>query len=76
MKAGTFLLIFAEIIGRLHSGGFVSDAGDFNINAKDLKVDTALYNIIADVLKSHGYDTPDDVDAIVNMLPLFAHFVK
>ena len=76
MKAGILLLISGEVIKLLESKGFInSTTGDFGDFA-NISNDLSLAAGIESILKSHGVLIPGRVDAILNILPLIATFIR
>lgn len=69
MKAGTLLLVFAEVIQLLKSKSFIDLNGDFS-NFDNIQSDVELGRGVEVILKNHGVMVPGRVDAILNILPL------
>lgn len=77
MKAGTALRIAGEVIALLVAQGFITATDDFD-DAKfgNVLADAQLAQGIEAILTRHGVHTPQNVDRVIQLLPLLAGFIK
>lgn len=68
MKAGTLLKIMADIIPILEHDGIIDDVGDFH--EPSVSQWAALAGQIEAVLHNHGVTVQENVDKVINGLPL------
>lgn len=69
MKAGTLLLVIADVIQVLETKGLILPDGSFG-DFGSIENDVELVNSVEDVLIQHGLDVPEKVVSIVKLLPL------
>lgn len=69
MKAGTLLLVIADVIHVLETKGLITSEGNFG-DFSNIENDVELVNAVEDVLIQHGLDVPEKVVSIVKLLPL------
>lgn len=68
MKIGIALVIFADIIKMLKGANIIDEYGDFRTPTAN--EDAVLVTRVARILEDHGVDVPDQVDKILQILPL------
>lgn len=69
MKAGTLLVVVAEIIQVLVAKNLILPDGTFG-DFSNLEADVQLANAVEDVLVKNGLDVPEKVTSIIEMLPI------
>lgn len=77
MKAGTLLLILADIIEALKTAGYITPTGDFDdTKVNDLSSDLALVGVIETILKARNVAIPSKIDQVLQVIPLLAGLFK
>lgn len=75
MKAGTLLLVLHDVVEMLVAKGYLTADGDMSAPhtlEQDLEIVTAVENI----LKARGITVQENVDKVINALPLIFTLVK
>jgi len=75
MKAGTLLLVAADVINLLKGRNLITPAGDFG-DFSNIQSDLELIKAIESILTQHGVDIPGRVDKVLALIPLIADLVK
>lgn len=74
MEAGTLLLIAKDIIALAETEGIIRADGVI-IGPRTPAQDLRLAAGVETILKNHGVDIPEKVDAAIKMLPLVLNFL-
>lgn len=72
MKAGTLLLVVADVIGYLKNSNLIQADGSFK--APTLSDDSELALAIEQILKNHGVSVEEHLDKVIKALPLIFSF--
>ena len=77
LNAGTFLLMFADVIGVLKADAYIKADGTFDdLKFNDIGSDLKLVGDIEVILKKYGVVVPPKVDQVLQILPLLASLFK
>jgi hypothetical protein len=77
LNAGTFLLMFAEVINVLKADAYIKADGTFDdLKFNDIGSDLKLVGDIEAILKKYGVIVPPKVDQVLQILPLLASLFK
>lgn len=68
MKVGTLLLVLHDVIEGLVGEGLLTAEGDFV--GPTVNQDFQLATMVENALKHHGVTLPEDVDKVIQVLPL------
>ena len=77
LNAGTFLLMFAEVINVLKADAYIKADGTFDdLKFNDIGSDLKLVGDVEVILKKYGVVVPPKVDQVLQILPLLASLFK
>lgn len=77
MKVGTLLLVFHDVIDDLLSLGVLDTSGNLYATALDsLQEDLQLVALVEKRLKQRGVSVQENVDKVINALPLILALIK
>lgn len=77
MKVGTLLLVFHDLIEDLVSLGVLDSNGNLFGTALDsLQENLELVAVVEKRLKQHGVVIKDEIDKVINALPLILALLK
>lgn len=74
MKAGVLFFIIANIKDYLVMNQMLQNDGTLILT--DISKDIEIAAIVEQTLKQHGVDTPDQLDKVMNALPLLVSFIQ
>lgn len=74
MNAGTLLEIGADVVNMMKTQGIIDPAGNFVEPSLDKIPELAA--AIEAILKSHGVQTPDKLDKMIQLVPLVLAIAK
>ena len=73
LNAGTFLLMFAEVINVLKADAYIKADGTFDdLKFNDIGADMKLVGDVEAILKKYGVAIPPKVDQVLQIVPLLA----
>ena len=77
MKVGTLLLVFHDVIENLVALDVLDKDGNLYSTALDsLQEDFRLVSMIEMSLKNHGVTVQENIDKVINALPLVLSLIK
>lgn len=68
MNVGQLLFALRDAVDYLEKQGLIREDGVILLN--NVNKDIALAGVIEQSLKNHGLDVPEEVDKVINALPL------